>query len=96
MNRRTLLISTAAASISALGGKAVFESAHAQPKAGGGAMPPPSQIGAYMGAPVELAKASNGSITNKKLLDRIEQVSPSYSGGLRFELTGVAQGVELT
>jgi hypothetical protein len=57
-----------------LGGKAVFESAHAQPKTGGGAMPPPSQIGAYMGAPVELAKASNGAITNKKLLDRIEQV----------------------
>ena len=45
MNRRTLLISTAAASVSALGGKAVFEFAHAQPKTGGGAMPP----GRYMG-----------------------------------------------
>jgi hypothetical protein len=75
MDRRTLLISTAAAaSVSALGGKHIFESAHAQTKAAGDAMPKASQIDAYMGAPVKLDKASNGAITNKKLLDRVEEV----------------------
>lgn len=75
MNRRSLLISTAAASISALGGKAVFETAHAQTRAAGAATPPASQISAYMGAPVKLGKAPNGAIANRKLLDRIEEVS---------------------
>jgi alkyl sulfatase BDS1-like metallo-beta-lactamase superfamily hydrolase len=33
------------------------------------------QIDVYMGAPVTLGKAPNGAITNKKLLDRIEEVA---------------------
>jgi alkyl sulfatase BDS1-like metallo-beta-lactamase superfamily hydrolase len=75
MDRRTLLISTAAAaSVSALGRKHVFESAHAQTKTAGDAMPKATQINAYMGAPVKLDKAPNGAIANKKLLDRLEEV----------------------
>jgi len=74
MDRRTLLISTAAISVSALGSKTVFETAHAQTKAAAAAMPPASQVEAYMGAPVKLGKAPNGAIANKKLLDRIEEV----------------------
>jgi alkyl sulfatase BDS1-like metallo-beta-lactamase superfamily hydrolase len=47
---------------------------HAQTKAAGGDMPPTSQISAYMGAPVELGKAPNGAISNKKLLDGVDKV----------------------
>jgi alkyl sulfatase BDS1-like metallo-beta-lactamase superfamily hydrolase len=76
MNRRTLLISTASiASLSALGSKAVFETAYAQTKAAGATMPWASQMSAYMGAPVKLGKAPNGAIANKNLLDRIEEVN---------------------
>ena len=35
----------------------------------------PSETNPYMGAPVTLGKAPNGAITNKKLLDRIEEVA---------------------
>ena len=86
MDRRTLLISTAAVSISALGSKAVFETAHAQTKAATATTPPASQISAYMGAPVKLGKAPNGAIANKKLLDVARNLvetlcEPGDSGG---------------
>jgi hypothetical protein len=36
-----------------------------------GAADPPMERSAYMGGPVELTKAPNGAITNKRLLDRV-------------------------
>lgn len=76
MDRRTLLISAAsAASLTLLGGKHVFKSAHAQSTTGPNSKPPASQTNPYMGAPVTLGKAANGAVVNKKLLDRIEEVT---------------------
>ncbi len=76
MDRRTLLLSTASvASVGALGGSFLVDSAGAQTATASGDMLPVSQSNQYMGAPVTLAKAPNGAIVNKRLLDGVEKVA---------------------
>ncbi len=75
-NRREVLASGAAiASIPAVGGLPLSDSALAQTASAAGKASSTSQIDAYMGAPVELGTAPNGAITNRKLLDGIEKVT---------------------
>jgi alkyl sulfatase BDS1-like metallo-beta-lactamase superfamily hydrolase len=73
-SRRELLISGAAiASMPVITGSLVAQPAVAQTASPEFANST-AQIDAYMGAPVELATAPNGAITNKRLLDRIGKV----------------------
>ena len=73
-SRRELLISGAAiASMPVITGSLVAQPAVAQ-TASPDVANSTAQIDAYMGAPVELATAPNGAITNKRLLDRIGKV----------------------
>lgn len=75
MDRRTMLIGTAAASAAALGGRALVGPARAQTPAAGAAATPPPSADPYMGAPTPLGAAPNGAIANRKLLDRIAEVA---------------------
>jgi alkyl sulfatase BDS1-like metallo-beta-lactamase superfamily hydrolase len=75
-NRRELLLSgAAAASMPALGGSFIAVQPAAAQTASRDLANSTAQIDAYMGAPVELVKAPNGAITNKRLLDGIEKVA---------------------
>ena len=74
--RRELLVSGAAiASFPTVGGLTLSDAALAQTTESVAKASSTSQISAYMGAPVELAEAPNGAITNKKLLEGIGKVA---------------------
>lgn len=74
-NRRDVLVSGAALAAMPAMGTALFSSpARAQTLSAKFANST-AQIDAYMGAPVELATAPNGAITNKRLLDGIDKVA---------------------
>jgi alkyl sulfatase BDS1-like metallo-beta-lactamase superfamily hydrolase len=74
-NRRQFLFSTAAvAAMPATMGTFLPGPAFAQAARTRDLSSSTAQIDAYMGAPVELAKAKNGAITNKRLLDGIDSV----------------------
>jgi alkyl sulfatase BDS1-like metallo-beta-lactamase superfamily hydrolase len=75
-NRREVILSGAAiTAVPAFGGLALSDPAFAQAASAAGQASSTSQISAYMGAPVEMAKAPNGAITRKKLLDGIGEVA---------------------
>ena len=75
-NRRQFLFSTAAlAAMPATMGTFLPGPAFAQTPRTRDLSSSTAQIDAYMGAPVELAKAKNGAITNKRLLDGIDSVA---------------------
>jgi len=75
-NRRQFLVSTAAlAAMPATMGTFLPTPAFAQAARTRDLSASTAQIDAYMGAPVELATAKNGAITNKRLLDGIDKVA---------------------
>ena len=75
-NRRQVLTSSAAlASAPAIAGGFLSGPAAAQTVVARDLSTSTAQIDAYMGAPVELATAPNGAITNRRLLDGIEKVA---------------------
>ncbi|MGD8481016.1 MAG: alkyl sulfatase dimerization domain-containing protein [Methyloceanibacter sp.] len=76
LNRRKLLLSSAAlAALPATTGTTLAGPAPAQAADTRNIATSTAQIDAYMGAPVELATAKNGAITNKRLLDGIDTVA---------------------
>ncbi|MGA9436315.1 MAG: hypothetical protein WBV62_18950, partial [Roseobacter sp.] len=69
-NRRDVLFSSAAlAAVPATAGSFLASPAIAQAARTRDLSSSTAQIDAYLGAPVERATASNGAITNKRLLD---------------------------
>ena len=75
-NRRDVLFSSAAlAAVPATAGSFLASPAIAQAARTRDLSSSTAQIDAYMGAPVERATASNGAITNKRLLDGIDTVA---------------------
>ena len=75
-NRRDVLFSGAAlATLPATAGTFLAGPAFAQAARTRDLSNSTAQIDAYMGAPVELTKAKNGAITNKRLLDGIGKVA---------------------
>jgi linear primary-alkylsulfatase len=75
-NRRELLLTgAAAASMTAVGGRAFSDRTLAQTAGAGHQGSSTAQIDAYMGAPVEMATAPNGAVTRKKLLDGAGKVA---------------------
>ncbi len=76
LNRREMLLSSAAlAAVPATAGAFITVPARAQRASTRDLSASTAQIDAYMGAPVELAKAKNGAIANKRLLDGIDKVA---------------------
>ena len=76
LNRREMLLSSAAlAAVPATAGAFITVPALAQRASTRDLSASTAQIDAYMGAPVELAKAKNGAIANKRLLDGIDKVA---------------------
>jgi len=75
LNRRDLFLSGAALATASATAGLVPSPAAARTVGSWELSTSTAQIDAYMGAPVELATASNGAITNKRLLDGIDKVS---------------------
>jgi len=76
LTRRDVLKSGAAlSSVSAVGASFMAGTASAQTSVVRDLSGSTAQIDAYMGAPVELAEAPNGAITNRRLLDGINDVT---------------------